>query len=1403
MDRTDNVERAPSRDWRVDMLVEDRHGERHPEVRSTKPQGVSDVHMERSSPESGSVSSLLGFLSTSPAADNVGQTGQTRSSLQPAFSSSALEEAASRWLQQTFVAEGDQRSHKGEVRSFVKPLCFLPEGLTIDVHGAVLGVSRAVQVFRGMFVILYTAAQVVRTLSNVDRVGNHASLAVCNVASFLCYPAMMLACGFSSYEKFLRDWPDPSTYHSGELMSAFLLPLVSAWISNFAFYFLSATSLGQKDATARAAEEVLLFASGAPEGVEILLATSVNFAIVFVFWRPVAGLLHTVKARVWHDVLALALALSPLALMFCMKTLSFSEDWPGMTVMVLPYLLHVHLGILGAACWDRLLSQLRPLGFHTLPDSTHLLPWDVFKGWLVFTAAAWWAAFVLFAPLGQVVLVHDFTSRTLGTVGPGHPTLGFPLPLQLLASVWPLAACMVLCGLLVTLRHFNAVVWWMDSELAHIGQNLLYYLVVINIFLASLQRSDSHRALWVSFFSRGQLSSLPVSFSLVTPSYEVVVLFRAALRSCPGLAPGSILDPDARHRDLSPNSLEPWGLSGLWQVLEDARQNGGVSEENPIVVAGYSHGCVIAHQMACQLEEDGISAGVILFDLEVTWPPPATNSRVGGYSFLGGEAEAILLISRAFGKFEFAMKEAVGLNLEKEASNSIDVDALRQRAFEALNQKGLPFELFANIVKRSGMNIERLHYLGNPWEPPRAFAGPALMVVAPDSPEFSGAQETNAKYCKQMEAVTGKGSHYNMLQGEQAVVQAGIVHQFRQRLTPTSAPPRAGRSNTVVLRPGSPGATRIYAVHGLDGDVMSDGSSYATLAKYLDPCRVCALVYEEEAYACDTVPALAACYNRRVLEDARRNGGLKEENPILVAGYSHGCVVAHQMACQLEEDGVSVGVILFDLEVTWPPPATNSRVGGYSFLGGEAEAILLISRAFGKFEFAMKEAVELNLAKEASQSIDVDALRQRAFEALNQKGLPFELFAHIVKRSGMNIERLHYLGNPWEPFASAREINAKYCKQMEAVTGKGSHYNMLQAQSGEQAVVQAGIVHQFRQRLTSFKPDRLVDAKLITREGWAQQHCRAEATDLPGSAGATRIYAVHGLDGDVMSDGSSYATLAKHLDPCRVCALVYEEEAYACDTVPSLAACYNRRVLEDARRNGGLKEENPILVAGAATLFGLRNAPALVDLTSYSHGCVVAHQMACQLEEAGISVGVILFDLEVTWPPPATNSRVGGYSFLGGEAEAILLISRAFGKFEFAMKAFDVVWEAVELNLAMEASQSIDVDALRQRAFEALNQKGLPYELFAHIVKRSGMNIERLHYLGNPWEPSQPQKLQRHRYSGGVPCSIIEVPGPLNPKPQTQHITIWLWSAAYVPSMNHMFQTCISRNHVQTRSRRP
>lgn len=66
----------------------------------------------------------------------------------------------------------------------------------------------------------------------------------------------------------------------------------------------------------------------------------------------------------------------------------------------------------------------------------------------------------------------------------------------------------------------------------------------------------------------------------------------------------------------------------------------------------------------------------------------------------------------------------------------------------------------------------------------------------------------------------------------------------------------------VALRPGAAKGPRLYAVHGLDGDVL--GYSYGTLAQQLAGWRVAALQLDEEAIACDSVAALAACYNRRV-----------------------------------------------------------------------------------------------------------------------------------------------------------------------------------------------------------------------------------------------------------------------------------------------------------------------------------------------------------------------------------------------------------------------------------------------------------------------------------------------------------------------------------------------------------
>ncbi|CAE7462945.1 Rad54b [Symbiodinium microadriaticum] len=185
--------------------------------------------------------------------------------------------------------------------------------------------------------------------------------------------------------------------------------------------------------------------------------------------------------------------------------------------------------------------------------------------------------------------------------------------------------------------------------------------------------------------------------------------------------------------------------------------------------------------MGLQLHKAGVHVGVVMFDLEVTWPPPESNDRIGGYKFLGGEAEAILLISRALGKFEFAMKEAVELNRTLAETGSIDVDALRERAFGQMGQRGMSKELFTQLVKRGGTNIQQLHTIADPWEPNEVLDSPALLVLAPDSMEFATAREINEKFCTQMEVVHGKGSHYNMMQGEQATVQARCVHDFWHR----------------------------------------------------------------------------------------------------------------------------------------------------------------------------------------------------------------------------------------------------------------------------------------------------------------------------------------------------------------------------------------------------------------------------------------------------------------------------------------------------------------------------------------------------------------------------------------------------------------------------------------------
>ncbi|CAK9108662.1 unnamed protein product [Durusdinium trenchii] len=489
--------------------------------------------------------------------------------------------------------------------------------------------------------------------------------------------------------------------------------------------------------------------------------------------------------------------------------------------------------------------------------------------------------------------------------------------------------------------------------------------------------------------------------------------------------------------------------------------------------------------------------------------------------------------------------------------------------------------------------------------------------------------------------VNGKGSHYNMMQGEQAATQAALVLEFAKRLGGvaddiSSAGLEAAKSQKMlILRPGKVESSKVYLIHGLDGDALSGGSTFTSIAQRLAPCRVGALVYDQEALECNSIPDLAACYNRRVLEDVKSSGDAGE-SLIVIAGYSHGCVLAHQMGHQLYKAGVRTAVVMFDLEVTWPPPSTHSRVGGYEFLGGEAEAVLLISRAFGKFDFAIKEAIELTKMKAQGQSIDVDALIERAYVALGQRGLSMDLLKMMVKRGGVNIEKLNNIGNPWEPlekyegpallilapdtpeFHSAAEINARYCTRMEVVTGKGSHYNMMQ---GEQAAAQAAIVLEYVKRLS--------EATLVCPAAEGITVLR----DCPGPC----IYFLHGLDGDALGPGMNLGSLPSLLSG-RICSIEYDDEAFACETIEALAKLYKERILQDR----ALRPDGKRLV-----------------LVGRSIGALVASLIALYLQKDHVECFLVILNSEVVWPSKLDDSFC--YDWLGGEVEATFWLSHLAG----------------------------------------------------------------------------------------------------------------------------------------------
>jgi len=343
------------------------------------------------------------------------------------------------------------------------------------------GVSQAVDVFRGFLVILFAVANVLHMLSSAqDRLHRPASLFICNAAFVQCCAGVMLVCGYSCYARYLREWPDPSTCSWTDVFHAFALPFICAWICSFAFCFLGAKI---DDDLTEDLTQVLLLRGPHFEGAEILLACSLNFGLVFLMRRLVSSLIDGIKGQTARDAFTVTLACSPLII----TTLLQAQE---STSPILPHLLHFNLGIMTAACWDRFLSLLKPTGFRTPNDSVQLLPWDAVKTWSSALLIVWWVLFMLFIPLGQVGFSHDLATEEvatpLGRLRSGQ--IGGPSPLWMLVSLWPNALCMLSSAILVALQSFSSGLRCVKMELEHFGSNALYYLTVISIFLASLQR---------------------------------------------------------------------------------------------------------------------------------------------------------------------------------------------------------------------------------------------------------------------------------------------------------------------------------------------------------------------------------------------------------------------------------------------------------------------------------------------------------------------------------------------------------------------------------------------------------------------------------------------------------------------------------------------------------------------------------------------------------------------------------------------------------------------------------------------------------------------------------------------------------------------------------------------------
>lgn len=405
----------------------------------------------------------------------------------------------------------------------------------------------------------------------------------------------------------------------------------------------------------------------------------------------------------------------------------------------------------------------------------------------------------------------------------------------------------------------------------------------------------------------------------------------------------------------------------------------------------------------------------------------------------------------------------------------------------------------------------------------------------------------------------------------------------------------AGSGCDLVLEPPC-----VYLLHFLDDDVLIPGASFGLLAELLEPCRVVLLGYDEEAYSCNSLAGVVDLYVGRLLDDVKKSPAAQScENAlprIVLAGYAFGAVIAHQVACLLEERGANVAVIYLDSEVSWPPSFSLDRMGGYQWQGGVVEAALLICRALGALDFA-RAIVAARLAH-CDEEQNVEDLHMRIFWELAPKGLTMPHFQERVLKYAPLLERMHaiclaadgpckvfggdalHIQSSSREFRQARDVNENVCRRgLHTATCRGTHYTL----------VQDGHVHSVIKSIADFLVSQgffgqNVQSAALGHRPWLSQPLSVPGLEVASDEGdphAGTIYIVHDARPCIADKWKN--RVSELLSPCRVVFVTFDSEASNCTSMEELGELYHGRIVADVSARSGFfvtsADDQPVITA--------------------------------------------------------------------------------------------------------------------------------------------------------------------------------------------------------------------------------